>query len=153
MQVKIKEISESDFNKLELPVLFEDKLTNRVFGIVSNGVNEYKLSWQSTVSKPKITLIDDFRCSIGIDTIFVILEFITGEILMKLSLDYLLYNIKIHNEFLYIITELEIIKINTKNLAIVNTYALPDYFESIEFKERVIVVKCVGEEVVNILNM
>lgn len=153
MQVSIKEISESDFNKLELPVLFEDNLTDRIFGIVSNGINKYKLSWQSTVSKPKITVIDDFRCSIGIDIVFVIFEFLTGEILIKLSLEYFFYNTESHNGFLYVITELEIIKINTTDLAIVETYALPDYFESIEFNEGIIVVKCVNDEVVNILKM
>lgn len=148
MQVSIKEISESDFNNLELPVLFEDKLTDRVFGIISNGVNEYKLSWQSTVSKPKITVIDNFRYSIGIDLVFVIFEFLTGKILLQLSLDYFFYDTRIYNEFLYVITELEIIKVNTKDLLVVETFALPDYFESIEFNEKTILVKCVSDELV-----
>lgn len=150
MKISIKEISESDFNKLELPVLFEDKLTDRVFGIISNGTNEYKFSWQSTVSKPKIIGIDEFRCSIGIDLVFVIFEFLTGKILLQLSLDYFLYDTKIYNGFLYVITELEIIKINTRDLIVVETFALPNYFESIEFNEGIILVKCVGDEVVNI---
>lgn len=150
MNVEIKEISESNFNNLELPILFEDKLTDRVFGVISNGVNEYKLSWQSTVSKPKIAVIDNFRCSIGIDLVFVIFEFPTGKILLQHSLDYFFYDIKTYKGFLYVITELEIIKINTKDLLVVETFALPDYFESIEFNEGIVVVKCVGDEVVNI---
>jgi len=150
MNVEIREISESDFNNLELPILFEDILTDRVFGVISNGVNEYKLSWQSTISKPKIVVIDNFRCSIGIDLVFVIFEFLTGKILLQLSLDYFFYEVKTYKQFLYVITELEIIKINTKDLLVVEAFALPDYFESIEFNEGIIVVKCVDDEAVNI---
>lgn len=150
MNVEIKEISESDFNNLELPILFEDKLTDRVFGVVSNKINQYKLSWQSVVSKPKIAVIDNFRCSICIDLTFVVFELLTGKILLQRSLDYFFYDIKIYKRFLYVITELEIIKINTTDLLVVETFALPDYFESIEFNEGVIEVKCVGDEVVNI---
>lgn len=150
MNEKVKEISESDYSRLKLPVLFEDKLTDRVFGIISNGINKYKFSWQSTVIKPKIIDIDDFRCSIGIDLVFVVFEFLAGKILLQLSLNYLFYDTKIYNGFLYVITELEIIKINTKDLLVVETFALPDYFESIEFNEEIILVKCVGDEIVNI---
>lgn len=150
MNTEIKEISESDYNKLKLPVLFEDQLTERVFGIISNGTNEYKFSWQSTVIKPKIICIDNFRCSIGIDLVFMIFEFLTGKILLQLSLDYFFYDIKIYNGFFYVITELEIIKINTKDLLVFETFALPDYFESIEFNEESILVKCVSDEIVNI---
>jgi len=150
MKVNIKELTESDFNKLKLPILFEDKLSDRVFGLVSNGVNEYKLSWQSMISKPKINVIDDFRCSIGIDLVFIIFEFQTGEIPMKLSLDYFFYDATIYNEFLYVITELEIIKISSTDLVIAQIYPLPDYFESIEFNEGTIVARCVGGEVVSI---
>ncbi|WP_192349068.1 hypothetical protein [Algoriphagus sp. Y33] len=150
MNAEIKEISESDYNKLKHPILFEGKLADRIFGVISNGTNEYKFSWQSTVIKPKIIGIDDFRCSIGIDLVFVIFEFLTGKILLQLSLDYFFYDSKIYNGFLYVITELEIIKINTKDLLVVETFALPDYFESIEFNEEIILVKCVGDEIVNI---
>lgn len=150
MRINIREISKSDFNNLQLPVLFEDKLTDRVFCVISNGVNEYKFGWQSTLIKPRIRFINNNYCSIGIDLIFIIFDFNTGIILKKFSLDYYFYDTKIFNEFLYVITQLEIFKINTKALLVVETFALPDYFESIEFNERVISVKCIDGEVVNI---
>ena len=135
---------------MKYPVLFENKLTDRVFGIISNGINEYKFSWQSTIIKPKVIDVDDFRCSISIDLVFLIFEFLTGKILLQLTLDYFFYDTKIYNGFIYVITELEIIKISTKDLLVIERFALPDYFENIEFNEEIILVKCVGDEIVNI---
>lgn len=148
MNIELKDISDFDFINLDIPTLFEDKLTDRTFGVLSDGINEYKLGWQSDNIKPVIKWINTLLCSIGIDLVFIIFEFTTGWVLLKLSLDYFFYDTKIYNEFVYVITELEIIKINIVNLAVVEIYSLPDSFESIEFKERNIMVKCVGDEVV-----
>ncbi len=51
---------------------------------------------------------------------------------------------------MYVITELEIIKINITDLAIVGTYSLPDYYERIEFNEDLITIKCIDDEIVNL---
>lgn len=150
MNISIKEISESEFKELRIPVLFEDESIDRTFGVVSDGKNEYKLGWQSENIKPVIKWVNTVFCSIGIDLMFVIFEITSGRILLKLSLDYYFYDTRISNGAIYVITQLEIIKINIADFAIVETYALPDYFESIEFKEGVVVVKCVGDEEVNI---
>lgn len=150
MNIELTHILDSDFKNMDIPTLFEDKLTDRTFGILSDGRNEYKLGWPSDNIKPVIKWINSSLCSIGIDLVFVIFEFITGKVLLKLSLDYFFYDTKIYNEFIYVITELEIIKINIAILAVVEIYSLPDCFESIEFYERNIMVKCVGDEVVKI---
>jgi hypothetical protein len=150
MNIELTDISDSDFKNLDIPTLFEDKHTDRTFGVLSDGRNEYKLGWQSDNIKPVIKWINTLLCSIGIDLVFVIFEFTTGRVLLKLSLDYFFYDTKIYNEFIYVITELEIIKINITNLAVVEIYSLPDCFESIEFNERNIMVICVGNEVVKI---
>lgn len=150
MKTSIKKISESEFKKLSVPVLFQDESMDRTFGVVSDGKNEYKLGWQSENIEPVIKWVDTLLCSIGIDLMFVIFEFTTGKILRKLSLDYFFYNTRMFNGALYVITQLEIIKINITDLATVNTYSLPDYFESIEFNEGTVVVKCVDDEVINI---
>jgi len=149
-QINIKEISEDNFNNLELPILFEDKLTDRVFAIISNGNQKYKFSWQSTISKPKITNIDKFRYAIGIDLIFIIFDFLTGNKLLQLTLDYFFYDIKIYKDFIYVISELEILKIDIKKLLVIKEIALPDYFESIELNDKLIQVKCVSGEIVKI---
>ncbi len=43
MNACIKEISESEFKRLKIPVLFEDELTDRTFGVLSDGKNIFKL--------------------------------------------------------------------------------------------------------------
>ncbi|HPK10479.1 MAG TPA: hypothetical protein PK246_09115 [Saprospiraceae bacterium] len=149
MNACIKEISESEFKRLKIPVLFEDELTDRTFGVLSDGKNIFKLGWQSEI-KPVIKWIDLALCSIGIDLIFIIFEFGTGRVLKKLSLDYYFYDTKIFKEAMYVITELEIIKINITDLAIVGTYSLPDYYERIEFNEDLITIKCIDDEIVNL---
>lgn len=150
MEISINEISESEFKKLEIPVLFEDESIDRIFGVISDGKNEYKLGWQSENIKPVIKWINTILCSIGVDLVFVIFEFNTGRILYKLSLDYYFYDTRIYNGAIYVITQLEIIKIRTTDLTIAETYSLPDYFESIEFEEGILIVRCIGNEVVNI---
>lgn len=150
MKATIKKISESEFKNSHLPVLFEDELTDRVFGLISNGVCAYRFGWQSTVSEPITKFININYCSVGIDLNFVLFDFNTGRIMKKLSLDYYFYDIEVFNEFLYVITQLEIIKIDIANLAIIDTCPLPDYFESIRFDEGIAVVKCIDGEVINI---
>lgn len=88
MNIELTDISDSDFKNLDIPTLFEDKLTDRTFGVLSDGRNEYKLGWQSDNIKPVIKWINTLLCSIGIDLVFVIFEFTTGRVLLKLSLDY-----------------------------------------------------------------
>ncbi|MDQ0639304.1 hypothetical protein QF042_002869 [Pedobacter sp. W3I1] len=72
MNIKLKELSESEFHSLNIPILFEDKLEDRNFGLISGKIYSYKFGWQSTAIKPVVTEIDEFRCSIGVDLNFVV---------------------------------------------------------------------------------
>lgn len=150
MKIILKKIVESEFRKLDIPILFEDKSLDRNFGVVSDGKKEYKIGWQSENIEPVVKKINPLLYSIGIDLIFVIFEFSTGKIVQNFSLDYYFYDTAIFNNALYIITQLEIIKIDNTSLVVVNTYSLPDYFESIEFNEGIIVVRCINNETIDI---
>jgi hypothetical protein len=150
MNIELTEISESNFQELNLPILFEDKLIDRMFGVLSNGKNKYKIGWQSTDIKPTITIVINTLCSIGIDLTFVIFDFDKGEIHLKLFLDYYFYNTIMYNGFIYVITQLEIIKINISDLTVATTCALPDFFESIHFDKGSVIVRCVDNEIISI---
>lgn len=143
MKVIIKEISETDFKKINLPILFDNELFDRVFGIIFHKRNVFKIGWQSTIVKPIISSITTNIYSIGIDLNFVIFNLSEEKILQKMNLNYFFYDTKIYNDFLYIITELEIIKINILDLKVNQKYTLTDYFESIEFIEDNAIVKSV----------
>ncbi|HRP03212.1 MAG TPA: hypothetical protein PLE30_11250 [Candidatus Kapabacteria bacterium] len=150
MKIKLFEISELDFKALSVPILFNDDSSDRVFGLISDNKNKYKLGWQSDVIKPVIKWINSNICSIGIDQKFIIFEFDTGKVLLKTQLDYFFFDTLILNDSVYIITELELIKIKIKDFFIQESYALPDYFESIRIEKDSIIVKCVDSQVINI---
>lgn len=148
MDIELSEISEIEFKKCGLPILFENELTDRVFAIVSNHKNKFKFAWQSTNLKPVIIALNrnSTLCSIGIDLNFVIFDFYKGDILLNLDLTYFFYDTKIYGGFLYIITELEIIIIDILNLSIIDICSLPDYFTDIEFNEEFVTVKYISGE-------
>jgi hypothetical protein len=149
MKIDFKEISELDFEQLDSLILFGDK-SNRSFGsILIQGQGLYKIGWNSTLIKPNILVINEVVC-IGIDLIFIIFDFDKKNILLQLNLDYFFYDVKIHNEYLYVITELEIIKLNISKFEICQKYDLPDYFSYIEFQEDNILISCINGEIVNI---
>ncbi|MCL1933402.1 MAG: hypothetical protein FWF53_06305, partial [Candidatus Azobacteroides sp.] len=75
-----------------------------------------------------------------------------GRINMKICLNYFLFDIKIISDFLYVITELEIIKIDKNQYEIVTRYDLPDIFETIEMKDNIIFVKCMDGQSVMLDN-
>ena len=41
MNIELTVISDSEFKNLDIPTLFEDKLTDRTFGVLSDGRNEH----------------------------------------------------------------------------------------------------------------
>jgi hypothetical protein len=145
----IIKISEAEYSNLALPVLFEDGDSS--FAILSIGENSSKFAWESDI-EPEITFIDAFRCSIGIDLIFIIVEISTGNVLVEIPLDYYYYFTKIHNDFLYIVTQLDIIKLSLADLQIAAEYGVSEFIEHIDFLDNQIVVKCLDGQVVNIDN-
>ncbi|MNY79972.1 hypothetical protein D3C86_2208390 [compost metagenome] len=54
---------------------------------------------------------------------------------------------KLHEDFLYVITELSIIKIELVTFSIIEAFSLPDFFEEIIFDKNRIEVKCSNNEV------
>ncbi len=75
MELEVKRISELDFKKLNIHTLFEDKLTDRIFGVVSNGLFSYKFGWQSDTLNPFILNVKGCFYFIGIDQNLVIFDF------------------------------------------------------------------------------
>ena len=137
----IEKISKQQYDKLDFPILFES-IEDRSFAILSNEKYSYKLGWRSTEIDPTIKEINDSIYAIGIDLIFIILDFHTRKILQNIFLESFFYDVKIHNKKIYIITELEIYKISNIDYQVINIYQLPDIFEDIYFEYDKIKVKC-----------
>ena len=144
MEIKIKKVSKSEFKKIKCDVLFENKLTNRVFGILS-GINRcYKFAWQSDLIEPLLLNIRENIFLIGIDQNAIIIDLDKNTIILKLSLFYNFYQAQINKKYIYIITELEIIKIDIMTFKVTKQYGLPDFFEKIEFDGETIKIHCTG---------
>lgn len=136
-------ISESEYKQSVYPALFEDEdIYNRMYAAISENNRGYKFAWQSDGIKPCVFEIRKNIFALGVDTNFAIVDLYTGRINMKICLNYFLFDIKIISDFLYVITELEIIKIDKNQYEIVTRYDLPDIFETIEMKDNIIFVKC-----------
>lgn len=61
-----------------------------------------------------------------------------------LRLTYNFYTVKVFNEDVFIITELEILKLDKVTFTITNEYELPDLFEEIVIYDGRIEFKCTG---------
>lgn len=150
MEVFLKKIEEKVYNRMKSIILFSDKVSNRCFGVITNGITEYRLSWYSNLVEPVITNLSANIYSIGIDQNFVIIDFDKELILLKLNLDYNFINVKIFFGFIYLITELEIAKIDQITFNKIEEYGLPDFFEEIILQNNHITVKCLGDLSINI---
>lgn len=151
MKVELKLINEVVFNELNSKTIFNAE-GSRCYGILANKDDSYKLGWQSEIVSPKINEISNNIYSIGIDLNFAIVDFEKDNIVLNLSLDYFFYETKLHNGFIYVVTELLIIKINQRTFDIIEEFGLPDFFEEIIFKDDIIEIKCLNEEIVCYVN-
>ena len=150
MNIDILQIEELEFNKLNAPTLFNNSYTSRCFGIIKNKIFSYKFAWQSDLIKPVLTEVNKNVFAIGIDQNFAIINFNLNSIVSKLELSYTFYDTKIFNNFIYVITELEIIKINSLTFKVIKEYPLPEIFEEIILKNENITVRCLDGTVINI---
>lgn len=149
MQLAIEEISEKIYNTIDTPVLFETKLSSRKFALISyNNVKIYKFNWQSIDITPKFENLYDNVFLLGIDLSFVILDVESNTVYINLELDYFFYDIRVFKEILYVITELEIIEVNTRNFTLERTHQLPNYFSNFIINEDNITIECIDHEIV-----
>jgi hypothetical protein len=144
MNVVFNRINESDFYEIHSPILFNDIKTSRCFGIITNNVTSYLFSWQSDIQNPVLNEISEGICSIGIDQNFAIINFVTAKIILNIELTYPFYDNKVYGNYCFVITELEIIRIDIINFGNTKEYMLPDIFEEINFGNNQVEVKCSG---------
>lgn len=146
----IQIISEEKYRKLQYPILFNDEQTDRIFATLSYKDTNYKFAWQSNNITPCVIKIRENILAIGVDQNFIVVNFDFEKILIKYRLDYFLYDIRMYNDFIYVLTELEILRIEKRTMELVDKYDLPDILENIEFNDYQIIVKCMDGEVINL---
>ncbi len=151
MNSMLQHITEQDFIKSNALKLFSEYKTSRNFGIFTLNGNSYKLSWQSNISKPDIIQITDSIYSIGIDLNFAIIDFKSNKILLNINFFSFYYYTMLLDNYIYIVTELEIIKVNTMNFKVVEIVALPDIFKEMTVLIDKIKIYCFDDSIIEIL--
>jgi hypothetical protein len=151
MEPNFKNISSKEFNQENASMLFTDKVSNRCFGIFTNGKLTFRVAWHSDTIEPEVTEIATNIYVIGIDQNFVIVDLNNGQVLLKLELAYNFFGIQLIDNNIFVITELELIQINKNTFEVIKEHALPDFFKELEQVDDRLQVKCVGDEIINIL--
>jgi hypothetical protein len=151
MNINISELSKVEYKNLNYQILFDCEAIDRCFGVITNERFNFKFAWQSDNIKPFVLLHNKNICLLGIDQNFVVIDFSKGTVNFNTTLDYFFYDAKIFNDFLYIITELEILKLDLLKYNHVEKSILPNYFKKINFKDNGDAeIECLGSEMVMI---
>jgi hypothetical protein len=136
-------IDKNKFKESDSEIIFYNEQTNSSFAELIHDNYSFKTGWDSDLIKPKVLKIESNIFAIGIDQNFAIIDFKKEEVLLKLELFYSFYDIKIHKNEIYICTELEILVLNKFNYTTLNTIALPEFYEEINFEDNAVIIKCI----------
>jgi hypothetical protein len=150
MNVKLHSITKEEFENDKSPILFGDNITNNRYALFEGQTHHFRLAWYSELVKPDIFEINQLVYAIGIDQHFAIVNFSTHHVILTLTLSYNFLTTKSFGNWIFVITELEIIRIDKNNLRVVEENALPDLFESMFFKQNEIEVKCAENIIITI---
>lgn len=150
MDYLLTNISESEFISLNCKLLFGDNKTNRMFAKISKLDTCYKFAWQSDLINPSVFAVNNDIYCIGVDLNFAIIDFSTNSILLNLQLDYFYYDVFIANNHIFVITELEVLKINIEKFKIIDKFGLPEFYQSSTISDELIEISCINGEIVKI---
>ncbi len=147
MNLVLKEVSEDEFEKTDCPILFDNAPYNRMFGILTNKRNCFRLAWRSELIKPDVLEVYPGIISIGIDQNYAIANLNDATIPINLYLSSYFLTQKLYRNRLLVITQLEIVIIDMTSLEILDEYDLPDLFEDIEYNDNELIIRCWGRDI------
>lgn len=144
----INKVTDVIFKGLKVPTLFHKEKTDDNFAaILVNNEMKFKFSWRGDNIEPLILHISEFIYGVGVDLNYSIVNVSNLDIISNIELSFFFLDSKIKDNYIYIITELEILKIEKESFTFINSFILPDIFEEIRFEEKKIIVKCMDENI------
>lgn len=147
MNLTLQNISKIEFNNLNVPIIFDDVMCARCFAVLSNSQYTFKFSWRSDLIMPEIMEVGAGIYSLGIDQNISIIDFNTNIILLNLELTYFFYEVVVLN-FIYVITELELLRIDKHSFNVVEEIGLPDIFVEMSVHNNKMEIKCMDGSIV-----
>ena len=142
MNSEFKHITEIEYQHISLPILFQNRYTNRRFGLIEDKEVGFKLAWQSDLIEPDFLKLSEEQYLIGVDQNFAVVDFSSMEVLIKIPLasNYLASDIM--NDKVFVSSELEVLQLSLEDFRIMNRYLLPDVFENIRTNKGELFVSC-----------
>ncbi|WP_413512771.1 hypothetical protein [Myroides odoratus] len=145
MVSSIDRITKEKYQALKLKNLFEEKITDRAFATILINNVVYKFAWGSDIVKPVIKIINNQYCTIGIDLEFIVINMIENTVIDRVKLNFFYYDTQVFNNFLFVITELQILKMSKQSFKIIDKIDLPDIFESFDVTDQGVLVTCFND--------
>jgi hypothetical protein len=151
MDAYLKNVNNTEFYTIPGQVIFNDEMTSRKYGLLTNNKLNFKFSWQSDLVTPQVIKISNDTYGIGIDQHFAILDFKLNHIALNKELIYPFLVAEIFHKDIMVCTEMEIVKVDGNSFIVKGIIALPDIFEDIEFVNDRLVITCAGNIQIELL--
>lgn len=140
--MNIRYIDEKEYDSLEIYSLFEKSVFSRRFAVLHSDFYEFKMSWRSDLLTPEIVEICSNYAAIGIDNDFAILEEKTLNVILKFKLSWNFLKTICIGKITYIISEQEVLLLNTSDWTILKHQVLPDLIENWNIKDGKLEILC-----------
>lgn len=144
--MKVVQSEEKHFSQLNINrIPYDDTYSQDSFYLIIDETKYpiLKFSSQSQFVKPILLSINNQYYALGIDLVFCIFDN-KGCLKLSLVLDFFFIDTKVNESFIYVLTELEIIKISIDDFIVRQIISLPDVLEDITFSDNLIKIKYFG---------
>lgn len=139
--IVVNKISKLNFENSSNILIFKDDNYNRCFGEIVLNDKGFKLGWNSDLLTPNILCLSIGIYAIGIDTNIAIINFNNMKILKLFQLSYNFCDFLLYQEHLYIISELEIIKVKNEDYSVINYFHLVDIYTKYIINDNKVFIK------------
>ena len=134
----MQKLTAEEYYSLEAPTLFSenDNRCNKMFGYIEICEHKYKFSWNSSLVKPIIGLLDSDILGIGIDQHFCILNTNNGAYKCW-NLDTPFLYLMVFERFAVVVCEINILFINLDTIKIEKEYMFSEIISDVRVENRI----------------
>lgn len=146
---RLIKLNEKQYSESQSIELFENTENPRGYALLTfDSLVELRVAWQSDLMEPSIIEVDENKISIGIDLNFALVDCDKG-VFKSFDLDYFFIDAFVHKSFVYVCTEMNILKINMSGFVLHNQ-PLPSLFVSSKELGDSILIECEDGKVLEI---
>jgi hypothetical protein len=148
--MRYEKISRPEFDSSNFPILFQNVKYARSYGTITDSDCCFRFSWRSDLIEPEIKDIGGYHYSVGVDQNYCLIDIQTKKTILDLELFFSFLSSELHNDFIFINTEMEVIRICKKDLT-TEEIDLPDFFSELTYVNGEVQAKCVDGTIVSLM--